>query len=80
MFIRHKSVRNIMSKHLMVRFSILALCVGQKSHFEHILNDYIENGPSLTKIYRFFEAKIITLIFSKNFRNETFNFSQNLNC
>ena len=26
MFIRHKSVRNIMPKHLMVKISILALC------------------------------------------------------
>ena len=35
-------------------------------HFEHIFNDCPENGPSSTKIYKFFEAKIINFDFFPN--------------
>ena len=38
-----------------------------KSHFEYILNDCLENRPSLTKIYTFFEAKMINLNFFQHF-------------
>ena len=38
-----------------------------KESFEHTLNDYLENGSSSTKIYTFFEAKIINFNFFKNF-------------
>ena len=48
-------------------FSKMMLGPGSKSHFEHILNDCPENGPSSTKIYKFFEAKIINFDFFQNF-------------
>ena len=48
-------------------FSKMMLSSGSKSHFEHILNDCPENGPSFTKIYKFFEAKNINFIFFQNF-------------
>ena len=50
------------------------LSPGQKSHFEHILNDCQENGPSWTKIYRFFEEKIINFILFKKFDKQNFQF------
>ena len=40
--------------------------IDEKSHIEHILNDCPENGPSSTKIYKFFEAKIINFNFFQN--------------
>ena len=48
-------------------FKKMMLGPGSKSHFEHILNDCPENGPSSTKIYKFFEAKIINFDFFQNF-------------
>ena len=48
-------------------FSKMMLGPGSKSHFEHILNDCPENGPSLTKIYKFLRRKSLTLIFFQNF-------------
>ena len=40
---------------------------GLKSHSEHMLNDCPENGPSSTKIYKSFEAKIINTLCEKMF-------------
>ena len=51
MFISHKSVRNIMSKHLMARFFILALC-GLVYHTV-IANWYLLWGFSITNWTRF---------------------------
>ena len=48
-------------------FSKVMLGPRQKSHFGHILNDCPENGLSSTKIYKFFEAKIINFDFFQNF-------------
>ena len=55
-------------------FSKMMLGPGSKSHFEDILNDCPENGPNLTKIYKFFEAKIINFDFFQNFDEENFQF------
>ena len=55
-------------------FSLIMLGPGQKSRFEHILNDYPENGPSLTKISENFEAKIINFDFFQNFDKQNFKF------
>ena len=60
-------------------FSKMMLGPGSKSHFEHILNDCPENGSSLTKIYKFFEAKIINFDFFKTLINKTSNVRSNLN-
>ena len=50
MFICHKSVRNIMSKHLMARFSILALCEWHNVCFRSIIDFKIILGnPTLVK-------------------------------
>ena len=61
-------------------FSKIMLGQGWKSHFEHILIDCPENGPSLTKTYKFFDTKIINFdFFFKILINKTFNFRSNLN-
>ena len=47
----------------------------------HILNDCPENGPSSTKVYKFFEAKIINFKFFKNFdKKKPFHFTQSGIC
>ena len=48
-------------------FSNMMLGPVSKTHFEHILIDCPENGPSLTKTYKFFEAKMINFDFFQNF-------------
>ena len=55
-------------------FLKMMLGIGQKRHFEHILNNCPENGPSSTKIYEVFEAKIINFEFFQNFDKQKFQF------
>ena len=67
-------------------FSKMMLGPGSKSHFEYILNDCPENGPSSTKIHicgqqkftNFLRQKSLVLIFSKIFINKTSNFRSNV--
>ena len=52
----------------------MMLGLGYKSHFEHILNDFSENGPNSTEIYKFFEAKIIDFNFFSKLEQKNFQF------
>ena len=44
------------------------------SHFEHILNGCPENGPSLPKTYKIFEANFRKVDFFQNSESENFQF------
>ena len=54
------------------------LTQGWYSHFEHILNDCPEIGPSLPKTYKIFEANFGKIDFFQSFDKRTSNFTSNL--